>query len=141
MSTDDLKYWPFEVLGPDALTEEHRKEIRFLETAFAEGFRPCACGPDFRASSDQGREAWIIWRGRRRQGASTQWEVRLFSEDQSFHCFWLEDFSSIADAVLKWLRGLAWADILPDLQTRIVKGPSQHDSEGNLVEKCMAAKP
>jgi hypothetical protein len=135
IDTDERLYWPFAVPSPEAQTDEEGQQVRFLEAAFQEGFRPYMCGGDLRASSVTGREAWIIWRGRRRQGGPMQWEVRLFFEDQSFHCLWLDDFAYVADTVLKWLRGHAWADILPSIQARVVKGPSQHDAEGALVDK------
>lgn len=130
---DELVYWPFEVLPPEALTDQHRQEIRFLEAAVVEGFRPCMCGGDLRAAAEGGREAWIIWRGRRRQDGPTQWELRLFAGDHSFRTLWLDEFAGVSEVVLKWLRGHEWTDILPGVQTHVVKGPSQHDARGALM--------
>lgn len=135
MDMDNLVYWPFPVLPPEAQTDQNRQEVGFLETAFTEGFRPAQCGGDYRATSEHGREVWIVWRGRRRQDGPDQWELRVFSGDQSFRSIWLDNFASVANAALQWLRDQKWSDILPGVQAHVVKGPSQHDARGALVEK------
>lgn len=134
MDMDNLTYWPFVVLPPEEQSDQNRQEVRFLETAYAEGFRPALCGGDYRATSEHGREVWMVWRGRRRQDGPQQWELRLFSGDQRFRAMWLDEFACAADAALKWLRGQKWQEVLPGVQEHVVKGPSQHDAQGALVE-------
>ena len=56
MTKEEPVYWPWKVIPENELMEEHRQEIRFLEAAYKEGFRPCEDRfAGFQASSGQGR--------------------------------------------------------------------------------------
>jgi hypothetical protein len=121
---DNVIYWPFEVLPLEERTELQRKEIRFFEDAFREGFKPHLWHGEYRASSNTGREGWIIWRGRRRENEPTQWEVRLFANQSKLVAsFWLDEFDYVSHAMLEWLRGAETTDILSKIGGHLVKGP------------------
>ena len=44
MISDENRYWPFDILPPERRSEQHDREIRFLETADREGYRPYLFG-------------------------------------------------------------------------------------------------
>lgn len=127
MTTDGPNYWPFPILlSPDKLTEQHRKEIRFLEAAYHAGFRPCMYlvgGGEYQAHAEQGREGWIISRGGYRNGAPTRWEVWLNDSSGQVAAYWVDDFDAAATGVLQWLGGGDVLDILDSAKPRIVRDP------------------
>lgn len=106
MDPTQNRYWPFDVLPREQQTEQHRREIRFLETAYRAGYRPYIFGSqqDFGATTEE-RTAEIIYRGCR----GKHWEVCLSPFGLSAH---LDDFDYAAQAVLCWLRGVEGAEIL-----------------------------
>ena len=59
----------------------------------------------YKACSAQGREGWIIYRGRTCRGGPRQWEIWLVESGGENVKMWVDDFDSIADAILRWLRG------------------------------------
>jgi hypothetical protein len=125
MPTDGPHYWPFPVLPANMLTEEHRKEIRFLEAAYQAGFHPCKFYErEYQAHIEQGRYGWIIYRGRIHQGGPCRWEVWLDEQPGRVAAYWVDDFDTAASGVLQWLRGGDVLDILDLAKPRIVKGPS-----------------
>ncbi len=127
MNMDGPNYWPFPVLvSPDKMTEQHRKEIRFLETAYQAGFRPCMYlkgGGEYQARIEQGRDGWIISRGRYRNGVPTRWEVWLNDPSGRIAAYWVDDFDTAAAGVLPWLEGGDALDILESAKPRILRVP------------------
>jgi hypothetical protein len=125
MSSETFKHWPFAVLSLEKQTEQHRQEIRFFETAFQEGFQPCAsCLGPYKASSDNGKEGWIIDRGRMKRGGPRQWEIWLIDATAEKISFWVDDFSYGAEAVLQWVRGLDVAVALACAKQHLLKEPN-----------------
>jgi hypothetical protein len=127
MMTDEPKYWPFPIaLPPEQLTDQHRKEIRFLETAFAAGFRPrmyLVGGGEYQASSEDGRAGWLISRGGLRDRPRARWEVRLDDHSGQVAAYWVDDFDTAGAGVLQWLEGNDVTDIVDSARPRIVRGP------------------
>ncbi len=120
---EELTYWPFEVPPPEKQSEEYRKQIQFLETAFALGFRPCTGFADaYKAFSPTGREVCAIRRYRPRRGAPRLWEVWLFTGRTLQINFWLDDFDFVSTAGLNWLHGRDFEEILPMIQGHVVRG-------------------
>jgi hypothetical protein len=110
----ERRYWPFEVLPPDRQTPVHKSEIRFLEAAYSEGFRPYFEGLECSATSENGREGCIYRRGGRR------WWGEIFLSDpggENGRAF-VDNFDCAANAVLCWLRGDNLSDILADIPDR-----------------------
>jgi hypothetical protein len=126
MTTDKPSYWPFPIPSDNMLTEEHRKEIRFLEAAYQAGFRPCMYqvgGGEYQAHAEQGRDGWIVSRGGYRNGAPTRWEVCLNDSSGQVAAYWVDDFDAASASVLKWLEGGDIHDILDSAKPRIIRGP------------------
>ncbi len=99
-------YWPFPVLPPEQQTEQHQKEVRFLEDAHRAGFRPCKFADgEYRIESGDGRTAWVIARGRSRGGAGTRWEVWLNDGTERISSFCADGFDAATEAVSRWARG------------------------------------
>jgi hypothetical protein len=107
------RYWPFAVVQP----EQHREEMRFLETAYREGYAPYLEGAgDFGAGAAE-RSGLIVVRGRKR------WEVILGAMDAKIASAFVDDFRCASDAVLQWLRGTEIAEILAQVQNHLVLMP------------------
>lgn len=126
MKTDTPNFWPFPVLPEEQLTEEHRKEIRFLEAAYREGFRPCmhlVGVPEYQACSGLGREGWIIFRGRLRQSGPHGWEIGLDNQYTRVAAYWVDDFDAAAASVMTWLAGGDAHDIVAAAKPHIIRGP------------------
>lgn len=125
MNSAAFTYWPFAVLPPEERTELHRQEIQFFETAFHEGFRPCESLGVYKACSDEGREGWIIDRGRVRPSGPGRWEVRLVIPSTELDTmFWVDDFDCAANSVLQWLRGIDASMALAAAAGHYIKEPS-----------------
>jgi hypothetical protein len=114
-------YWPFKVLPPEKLTEQHQREIRFLEAAFSTGYKPYQDAHGNLGACSHDREAWIIVRGRRR------WQIFLWISEETLHEVLrahLDDFECAAEAVLHWLRGDDPAAILARLRGHLIATPA-----------------
>jgi len=118
------KYWPFDVLPPEQRTDLHWQEIRFLDAAFQEGFKPFEqTTGEYIATSPRGREACIIFRGRGRRGGIGQWEVWLDEPETQFIKLWVDDFEYAGGLILEWLRGNDVTAILAASGGHILQGP------------------
>jgi len=111
-------YWPFEAVPLERRTALHRSQIRFLETAYAEGFRPYICGLEYVATSGNGRRGGIY-----RRGASRWWGEIFRAGPEGGGSGFVEDFDTGADAVLRWLRGEELAGILARIPNHEVPVP------------------
>src|SRR5262245_55925354 len=102
METTSLRYWPFEVVPANEQTEQHRREIAFLNAAHSDGFKVYAFGfgDDYGATGGDGRQGEIIRRGRAR------WEVRLYDGESRTAVAYVGDFTCAGAAVVEWLRGM-----------------------------------
>jgi hypothetical protein len=105
MELTEQRYWPFDVLPPERWSEQHRREIGFLDTAYQGGYKPYMFGSQNFGAVAGERLGEIIYRGCR----GKHWEVCLSPYGLSAH---LDDFDFAAEAVLRWLRGVAGAEIL-----------------------------
>ena len=100
MTTEANIYWPFEVRPAEARTDQEAREVRFLEQAHREGFRPYrSFVSDYGASSADGRVGYLLVRGRSR------WEAWLGDKSGKIGSLLLDNFDSAAQSVLQWLRG------------------------------------
>jgi hypothetical protein len=125
MNSETFKHWPFTVLPPEKQTEQHRQEIRYVETAFQEGFQPCISSfGRYKSSSHHGREGWIIDRGRMKRGGIRQWEVWLVDATAEKVTFWVDDFGCAGAAVLQWLRGVDVAVALAAAEQHVINEPN-----------------
>ena len=96
----EKKYWPFKVLPVEQQTDQHKKEIGFLETAYREGFRSYQFwAGDLGAEAPNGRIGEIVIRGQR------GWEVILYAGDEDVASTFTHDIEEAGQAVLAWLRG------------------------------------
>jgi hypothetical protein len=112
------QYWPFDVLPEDQQSPLHRQEIRFLETAYREGYKPYTFGAgDYGAGAEE-RSGLILVRGRKR------WEAVLGKGDAKVGSVFLEDFDRAAEAVLEWLRGKEAFQMLAQAPAQAAAGPA-----------------
>jgi hypothetical protein len=109
MDLSEKRYWPFDVLPPERRSEQHRREIGFLETAHQAGYKPYVFGSQNFGASAGERTGEIVYRGCR----GRHWEVNLCPFGLSAH---LDDFDSATEAVLGWLRGLGGGEILEHIR-------------------------
>jgi hypothetical protein len=123
MAFDSPEYWPFEVIPPEERTESHWQQVRFLEEAFASGFKPFKyMDGEYVAEAENGRSGWICYRGHHRGPTTTRWEVALSDGKTRAHAFWTEGFAPAAAAVLAWLRGGTAADVLAAVEGHVIRG-------------------
>ena len=115
------KYWPFVIVSPEQLTEQHQLEMRFLEIAHQGGYNPYTFGDgSFGTQSHKGRVAEIIHRG-----ANAYWEVILSSPDKEVVSVFIEGFEFAAELVLRWLQGEG-IEVIRRNQKGIVSRPGVH---------------
>jgi len=94
------RFWPFPVITEERRTEQQEKDIRFLESAHAEGFRAFAfLAGSFGVEAENGRRAEIIHRGGNRL-----WELILSTYDDEIASRTMTDFTKAANAALGGLR-------------------------------------
>ncbi len=103
---DDIRaIWPFPVLPDDQLTELHKRQLDFLETAHREGYIAYMfLSSSFGAEAKCGRRGEIVHRGLNRR-----WEICLYPKnpddtDSEVQPKVTGDFTEAADEVLRWLR-------------------------------------
>lgn len=92
--------WPLEVLPPEKQTEQHKREIRFLEIATQNGYTAYMQASDYQVEADNGRTVLLIHRG-----ANRRWEAVLTFREDKIASAVFGDFNFAAEAVLLWLRG------------------------------------
>lgn len=114
MSHDEDRYWPFDVLPPAQQTEQHRREIQFLETAYRQGYKPYRFGSENFGANCGERGGLIFIRGRKR------WEAILGTAEETSLSAYLDEFSHAAEAVLLWLRGVDAADVVEHVRGHLV---------------------
>jgi hypothetical protein len=117
MDRDENRYWPFDVVPPEQQTEQHRREIQFLETAHGRGYKPYMFGSENFGASCGERGGVIFFRGRKR------WEAILGTADETLLAADVDDFSQAAEAVFLWLRGVDAAAVLEHVRVHLVKAP------------------
>src|SRR5262245_24592903 len=101
MDIMENRYWPFDIRPLDQLSEQGRRQVGFLETAYQAGYRPYTYGGEnFGASTDQ-RGGEILCRG----SQGNHWELLLGTEEQTVLTAHVNDFGCAAEAVLRWLHG------------------------------------
>src|SRR5262249_41978077 len=89
--------WPFEVRPPDQRTETQERELRFLQAAHQEGFRPYTFDAGNLGAAADDRAGLILVRGRKR------WEIVLGTPETRIASAFVDDFACAADSVLHWL--------------------------------------
>ena len=114
MDPHQKRYWPFEVLPPDSQTEEQKCQVRFLEAAYQEGYKPYMepLG-NFGATAGE-RGGMIVFRGRK------HWEMLLGTTEETAVSAHLDDFCAAGDAVLLWLRGRDGAEVVDRVRDHLV---------------------
>jgi hypothetical protein len=112
MDLSQKRYWPFDVLPPERQTEQHRREIRFLETAYQAGYKPYMFGSQNFGATTGERATEILYRGCR----GKHWEVLLGTAEETILSAHVDDFDYAAEAVLRWLRGVEGAEILEHIR-------------------------
>jgi hypothetical protein len=113
MDLIEKRYWPFDTLIQDKPSEQHRREISFLETAFRAGYESYTFGfGNFGAKANE-KTGEIIYRG----SHGKHWEVFLSPLGLSAH---LDHFDSAAEAVLRWLRGIEATEIMEYVRGHLV---------------------
>jgi hypothetical protein len=120
------RYWPFDVLPVERQTGQHKREIRFFETAYREGCQPFTefIGHVGATSGDRG--ALILVRGH------AQWEILLGSSETTVASGYFDDFDKAAEVVLRWLRGTNTSELVRFLQEYCVTLPGA--SRSSFVE-------
>ncbi len=117
MDHDENRYWPFDVLPPAQQTEQHRREIQFLETAYQRGYKPYMFGSENFGATCGERGGVILFRGRKR------WEGNLGTAEETSLSAYLDEFSHAAKAVLLWLGGVDAADVVEHVRGHLVVSP------------------
>ncbi len=117
MDPDENRYWPFDVLPPAQQTEQHRREIQFLEAAYRQGYNPYTFGSENFGATCRERGGVIVFRGRKR------WEAILGTAEQTSLSAYIDEFSHAAEAVLLWLRGVDAADVVEHVRGHLVDTP------------------
>jgi hypothetical protein len=122
-------FWPCELSFP--LTAS---EIRFLETALENGYRPFVTGiSDLGALSDSGRSGELVVRGRTRR------ELVLSITRKTVLSAFVDEFETAADALLQWLEGASIDAILEMIRKHLIVMPGMttsyqiYSSEPNRV--------
>jgi hypothetical protein len=117
----EKKFWPFKVLDEAEQTDQHRQEISFLQSAFDAGHKSFIHEFGFGASTDTGREGYIV----RRSSGGRYWQIDLDEGDDTAGQVYVEGFQPAATAVLSWLRGEERLTVLADIKDAIVKRPGE----------------
>ncbi|HEY2882607.1 MAG TPA: hypothetical protein VGJ15_09245, partial [Pirellulales bacterium] len=127
MKSDEPKFWPYPILKPESeWTEFDRHFIEFMQTAFAEGYRP----RDYlewhiEAGHEEGRFISLVFRGK-----THGWEPFLNDSGNAFRlgpylelplsqtaCVCVRPpFRSAAHLALEWMRGRSLHSILQSFQ-------------------------
>lgn len=110
-------YWPFDVLPVEKQTEEHKREIRFFETAYREGYQPFTESSGEIGATNGDRGALIIVRGH------AQWEILISGRERTAASGYFDDFDKAVEVVLQWLRGANTSEIVRLLEDYCVKLP------------------
>ena len=97
----DIQYWPFPILPPEQLREEHLQEIRFLDKAYERGYQPFQESMNYHIGDDTQRSVWMFRRGRTRG-----WEMRFFEPDQWILLAWIVSFENASSIALQWCDGV-----------------------------------
>lgn len=108
MDPTQNRYWPFGVLPQERQTEQHRREIRFLEASHQAGYKPYMFGSENFGATAEGRAGEIIYRGCR----GKHWEVLLVCANKLIVSAHVDDFEYAAESLLRWLRGDEGAEIV-----------------------------
>ncbi|HVA49676.1 MAG TPA: hypothetical protein VNH11_25140 [Pirellulales bacterium] len=108
LDTTENRYWPFDVLSPEQRSEDDRRVIHFLETAFQAGYKPYMFASESFGATSEGRAAEIIYRGCR----GKHWELFLVHGEELVLSAHLDDFGSAAESLLRWLGGDDGAEIV-----------------------------
>lgn len=118
MDPHDKRYWPFQVLPPENQTEEQKCQVRFLEIANQEGYKPYMEPVGHFGATAGVRGGMILFRGRR------HWQVLLGTTEENVVSAHLDDFCAAAEAVLQWLRGLDGAAVVDHFRDHLVATPA-----------------
>jgi hypothetical protein len=113
MELAEKRYWPFDVLPPVEQSEQQRREIGFLETAYQASYEPYMFGSENFGATAKEKMGEIICRGSR----GKHWEVFLSPFGLTAH---LDDFDYAAGAVLRWLRGIEATEIVEYMRSHLV---------------------
>jgi len=129
-------YWPFPVIPLDQQNPWHQQQIRFLETAFTNGFHPCKHYMDgeYYLVGGEGRSAWALYRGRVGNTLVSRWEIWLNGPDGRTATLWVDELDAASEAMTLWLRGGEVGESLAKAEGHIIRGPSVNQPASANVE-------
>ncbi|HQU45370.1 MAG TPA: hypothetical protein PK867_21315 [Pirellulales bacterium] len=115
MDLSENRYWPFDVLPVERQTDQHHREIQFLETAYQAGYKPYMFASENFGATSEGRAGEIIYRGCR----GKHWELFLVHGEELVLSAHLDDFGCAAESLLRWLGGDDGAEIVEHIRGRL----------------------
>ncbi|MGH7137193.1 MAG: hypothetical protein ACREHD_15735 [Pirellulales bacterium] len=130
------RYWPFDVGERERHTDQEKREVHFLETAFAKGYRPFEMGlgmQSYGATESGGRSAEILYRGR------NGWEVAVYDPDERVVNAFVNDFECAAQAVLDWLGGANEGDVVARVEKHLATMPGLRPGHELVVRSSSVA--
>lgn len=116
------RYWPFNVSPSWERTEYAQRQIDFLETAYAAGYKPYVSGSEDFGATAGGRGGSLLYRGCK----GRHWEILLGTAETTAVAAHVDDFACAAAALLQWLRGTDSPDVFESLQGHFFVGPGCH---------------
>ncbi|HQU42771.1 MAG TPA: hypothetical protein PK867_08160, partial [Pirellulales bacterium] len=117
-------------------SDQEKREVRFLESAYEAGYQPFEMGPgSYGATGAQGRGGGILWRGRNR------WEIAVHEANERAVDAFVDDFECAACAVLEWLGGAGEDDIAARIERHAVMMPGSQAEEKIRINKARSGMP
>jgi hypothetical protein len=117
-----VKYWPFDVFPAGKRTQAQEAEVKFMEEAFREGYKPYNFeGSNYGASAPNNRAAEIIHRG-----ISRYWELFLSLSGETVARVYVDGLEVAGQCVLQWLGGADPSAIISRHKNHIVSRPGDH---------------
>jgi hypothetical protein len=133
MQPQGNRYWPFDVVPLERQTEQIRREIGFLATAYEAGYKPYMFSSQNFGSTAGIRAGEIIYRGCR----GGHWEVFLVKAQELIVQAHVDDFACTAEALLRWLRGAEGSEIVEYIRGHLFI--SRATAPGFVLHKPMEA--
>lgn len=130
------RYWPFDVGDRERHTDQEKREVTFLESAFSRGYQPFEMGlgmGSYGATGNGGRAADIFYRGR------GGWELAVYEPDERIVNAFVNDFECAAQAALDWLGGCDDAAVVERVEAHLVRLPGLTPGNELVVRSKPAA--
>jgi predicted SpoU family rRNA methylase len=129
------QYWPFPISDLDMELPEEMEGVKFLESAYSEGFEAYREPPnqidDYYVARSESRIGTILQRGRR-----NRWEIVLTEGGEKRFKAYVTEFRVAGEEVRKWLKGVTVSEILENITGYLaVLGGSQSSYKVYEVEQ------